>query len=106
MWQPTSDELAQYHPHRQECTTIPRLGLWLLLPAAARGVVILWHRRGEHAQIGVRMVTQFSSHTQRYKVDKGALAAAWIAEQGEMWLRVEHGQDAGCAPQPCLCAAS
>ena len=71
---------------------VPRLGLGLLLPAAARGVVILRHRCSEHAQIGVRMVAQFSSHAQRHKVDKGALAAPWIAEQGEMGLGVEHGQ--------------
>ena len=71
---------------------IPRLGLWLLLPTAARGIVVLWHRRGEHAQIGVRMVAQLSRHAQRHEVDEGTLAAARIAEQRQMGLGVEHGQ--------------
>ena len=88
------DEIAQHYSQGQARFMGPRLGLELLLAFPE------WRERSSssvpgavrHAQVGVRMVAQFSSHAQRHKVDKGALTAPWIAEQGEMRLGVEHGQ--------------
>jgi len=71
---------------------LPGLRLGWRIGLAPPPLVVLWDRGSEDIQVRFRTTQQCSSHTQRDKIDKGALATAGVTEERQMWFRVEHRQ--------------
>ena len=88
-WQSTGDEITQDDPHGYERTTVPWLRVFFSV--LALGLIISRDRRPERGQVGFRMARQLTRHAEGDEIDEGALAAAGVAEQGQVGLGIEHG---------------